>query len=183
MVVEDNFVYVVSTNGAQTCESPHILKWLTPMLLRHTNILIPFAGKTRFNATQFPSQRFTYIDVADNLPEPYLHGYAEDIIPTLPLNHYDCVVFDPPFSYFQTISTYGNQRVSDVAHIKDILLPHLNPAQPVETVTFGFNSVGFGAKRGFKKTGLLVQCNGGNRNDYLLVMEYRAPTVPVFDFF
>lgn len=81
---------------------------------------------------------------------------------------FDCVVFDPPYSAYQAIKTYG-RRAQLVSHARDVVEYVLRPGGRV--ISLGFNSTGMSAARGFTKESLaLVNC-GGSHNDYILLSE------------
>jgi hypothetical protein len=91
------------------------------------------------------------------------------------------VIFDPPYSPTQVRRAYdemgyrfkgkddptgGFRRVRD--HIARIL-----PAGAI-CVSFGWNTVGMGIKRGFAINEILIVSHGGNRNDTLCTVEHRS---------
>jgi hypothetical protein len=82
---------------------------------------------------------------------------------------YQTVVFDPPFSDFQAVKTYGVKKAQKVSHARDVVEYVLRPGGRV--ISLGFNSTGMGASRGFKKEGLLLVNGGGSHNDIIVLSE------------
>jgi hypothetical protein len=84
---------------------------------------------------------------------------------------FDTVVFDPPYTAYQAVKTYG-RKAQLVSHARDVVEFVLRPGGRV--VSLGFNSTGMSESRGFYKEAVaLVNC-GGSHNDYLLVSERRV---------
>jgi hypothetical protein len=84
-------------------------------------------------------------------------------------DRFDTVVFDPPFSDFQAVVSYGIKRQQRVSHARDVVEHVLRPGGRV--ISLGFNSTGMSNSRGFRKDSLaLVNC-GGSHNDFILLSE------------
>lgn len=92
----------------------------------------------------------------------------------------DGVIFDPPYSLTQVSRSYqdmglqfkgaenptgGFPKVRD--KIRDLVRPGGH------AISFGWNTVGMGIKRGFEQVEILIVCHGGNRNDTLCTVERR----------
>ena len=82
---------------------------------------------------------------------------------------FDTVVFDPPYSDFQAVKTYGVKKAQKVTHARDVVEYVLRPGGRV--ISLGFNSTGMGASRGFKKEALLLVNCGGSHNVYIVLSE------------
>lgn len=83
---------------------------------------------------------------------------------------FDTVIFDPPYSAYQAIKTYG-RKAQLVSHARDVVEYVLRPGGRV--LSLGFNSTGMSASRGFTKEAIcLVNC-GGSHNDIILICERR----------
>lgn len=84
---------------------------------------------------------------------------------------FDTVVFDPPYSFHQSVVSYGVKKQQKVSHARDVVEMVLRPRGRV--ISLGFNSTGMSDSRGFDKESLaLVNC-GGSHNDYILLCERR----------
>lgn len=83
---------------------------------------------------------------------------------------FDTVIFDPPYSAYQAVKTYG-RKAQLVSHARDVVEFVLRPGGRV--LSLGFNSTGMSASRGFEKEAIcLVNC-GGSHNDIILISERR----------
>lgn len=91
---------------------------------------------------------------------------------------YQGCIFDPPYSLTQVSRAYrgfglkfkGKENpTGGYPKVKDriaLLLP-----QGSVVISFGWNTVGFGKDRGFKKEEILILEHGGNRNNTLVTVE------------
>jgi len=87
---------------------------------------------------------------------------------------FDMIVLDPPFSHFQARATYkldGKKHII-MTIVRESCDKLLRPQGKI--ITFGFNSVGMGKKRGYKKRELHIFCHGGNRNDTMMLVEQKV---------
>jgi DNA modification methylase len=142
--------------------------------LRHCKrVLIPFAGQYRF---EIPGIEFVYMDMADDLPVPYLKGNCLDLIPSLD-ETFDAVIADPPYSMFQAVHSYkledGPKRMQDITRLKQLVEPLINSNGYY--IQFGYNSTGMRADQGFTKEKLLVINLGGSHNDFLMLIQRKTP--------
>lgn len=85
---------------------------------------------------------------------------------------FDTVVFDPPYTAYQAVKTYG-RKAQLVSHARDVVEYVLRPGGRV--ISLGFNSTGMSETRCFAKEAIaLVNC-GGSHNDYILISERHLP--------
>jgi hypothetical protein len=82
---------------------------------------------------------------------------------------FDTVIFDPPYSDFQAVKTYGVKKAQKVTHARDVVEWVIRPGGRV--ISLGFNSTGMGLNRGYEKEGLLLVNCGGSHNDYIVLSE------------
>lgn len=85
-------------------------------------------------------------------------------------NKFDTVIFDPPYTAYQAIKTYG-RKAQLVSHARDVVEFVLRPGGRV--LSLGFNSTGMSASRGFEKEAIAMVNCGGSHNDYILMSERR----------
>jgi hypothetical protein len=113
----------------------------------------PFAGKSNF------AQYRNDLNPAHNQP---FCMEALDFLKSLsgPLNG---VLFDPP---------HENMGLRFKGKVKDRISELVKANGYV--ISFGWNTVGMGKKRGFLPVELLVVCHGGNRNDTLCLVEKKV---------
>jgi hypothetical protein len=93
----------------------------------------------------------------------------------------DGVIFDPPYSLTQVSRSYkdlgkkfkGSENpTGGFPKARDEIARMVKPGGYV--LSYGWNTVGMGKKRGFEKVEILVCCHGGNRNDTLVVVEQKS---------
>jgi hypothetical protein len=151
-----------------TFEITFVYDLLQQYLKVATNVLVPFAGETRFSHKQC-----TYIDIEDGRPPPYIKGDSLEVLPTLVKDKkkYDLIISDPPFSMFQAVHTYGNKRLQDITYIKQNYVLLCRPGGRI--IHFGFNSTGMGHNRGFLRERLIIMNFGGSHNDMEILIEKR----------
>lgn len=82
---------------------------------------------------------------------------------------FDTVVFDPPYTAFQAVKTYGVKKAQLVSHARDVVEYVLRPGGRV--ISLGFNSTGMSDSRGYSKEALLLVNCGGSHNDYIILSE------------
>ncbi len=89
----------------------------------------------------------------------------------------DVVLFDPPYSARQAKECYEgighrlSQHESQVmfASVKDELNTLLRAGGIA--ISFGWNSTGFGKKRGYEQLEVLLVCHGSSHNDTIVTVE------------
>jgi hypothetical protein len=93
------------------------------------------------------------------------------------------VIFDPPYSMEQIKRSYedigkkwdqrGTQNLNgSFPRSKDLIARLVRPGGHV--ISFGWNTVGMGIKRGFDIVEILIVCHGGHRNDTLCTVEKKS---------
>ena len=101
---------------------------------------------------------------------------ASEFMSSLPLLR--GVIFDPPYSLTQVSRSYqdiglkfkGKENpTGGFPKVKDEIARLV--VSGGEVISFGWNTVGMGIKRGFKIIEILIVCHGGNRNDTLCTVE------------
>jgi len=122
---------------------------------------------------------------------PAMH--TNDLNPNAPTTHHleagefaalmpdglDGVLFDPPYSPAQISRSYkgfgrkvtmqDTQNGALYARVKDLLAPRIKPNGVA--ICFGWNSGGFGIKRGFQLDRVLIVPHGGAHNDTIITVE------------
>jgi len=93
----------------------------------------------------------------------------------------DLIILDPPYSPRQISECYNGigrkvtmqdtQTAAFNKRIRDAALPVLTPTGTV--LSFGWNSVGMGKKRGFTLKEIMLCCHGGAHNDTICIAEQR----------
>lgn len=94
---------------------------------------------------------------------------------------YHGCLFDPPYSLVQVSRSYNNiglnsrigtaDPTASFKEVKDNIAPLILPGG--YTIFFGWNSNGFGKKRGFAIKEILLVAHGGGRNDTIVTVEMK----------
>lgn len=88
------------------------------------------------------------------------------------------VIFDPPYSLTQVSRSYQDMGLKFKGKenptggfplVRDKIADLVRLGGHV--ISFGWNTVGMGKKRGFEQVEILIVCHGGNRNDTLCTVE------------
>lgn len=88
-----------------------------------------------------------------------------------PREHFDGVLYDPPYSITQA-RMYGKKEFSSMkywADCKNELARILKPGG--KAICFGWSSQGLGKNRGFKMERILLVPHGGSKNDTIVTVE------------
>lgn len=110
------------------------------------------------------------------------HSEAVDFLAKIPAN-LDGVVFDPPYSLTQVSRSYNDMGLKfkgkenptgGFPKAKDLIATKIKLGGIV--ISFGWNSIGMGKKRGFEIIEILLVCHGGNRNDTICTVEQKIST-------
>ena len=97
----------------------------------------------------------------------------------------DVVIFDPPYSPRQMAEVYQKVGVTGMARsqnarlyreVRDGLDRILKPGGIA--LSFGWNSAGFGEKRGYERLEVLLVAHGGAHNDTICVAESKRVAAP-----
>ena len=97
----------------------------------------------------------------------------------------DLVLFDPPYSITQAAQCYKDygkdklvnsvSNMSYWAKCKNEVARILKPSG--NAIIFGWSSNGLGKNRGFKMVEILLVPHGGSKNDTIVTVEERIPTL------
>lgn len=124
-------------------------------------------------------------DLNPNRPTKY-HLEAKEFCKIIDGNRKGAL-FDPPYSSRQISECYKgvgkkvfkeDTQSSFYSGVKDLLLPKIILGGIV--ICFGWNSSGFGTKRGFEKLEIMLVAHGGYRNDTIVTVE-RKIQAELFD--
>jgi hypothetical protein len=107
------------------------------------------------------------------------HLEATEFVKQLEDRKYNGILFDPPYSLEQCKRVYENvgrkftmrdgQICGRWTELKDILARKVIPGSI--SISFGWNSEGFGISRGFKLEEILLIAHGSGHNDTIVTVE------------
>ena len=135
------------------------------------NWVDPYAGKNS------PAEITN--DHNPEMPAEY-HMEAEDFC-TMLNGEYDGVLFDPPYSYRQVSEHYKvlGKKATQLDTSTRFYTRAINPiADNIKiggyAISFGWDSTGFGKKRGFELVEVLLVAHGGRHNDTIVTVEKKV---------
>ena len=116
------------------------------------------------------------IDPSTNVDSPLC---ALEFLKSFEDNSIDSLLYDPPYSLRQLKEVYSgiglsltySHTTTFFSEVKDEISRVVKEGGIV--YSFGWNSVGMGANRGFKKSDLLLVCHGGYHHDTIVLKEVK----------
>lgn len=107
-----------------------------------------------------------HMDALDFLNSLYDQGVSADL-----------VLFDPPYSYHQMMEVYagvgrkisGRESQHFYGDVRDAIDRIVSPNGVV--LSFGWNSIGMGKGRGYKKERIILVCHGRAHNDTICTVD------------
>ena len=126
------------------------------------NVLNLFAGMIKLNVEE------VRVDIDPEMPAGY-HLDAYDFICSWEGDKFDTVIFDPPYNLRKSREKYNGRYFGSLRKIKIKLPTILNPNARI--ISFGYDSVGFGTRRGFYKKAICLVCHSGDHNDTICLVE------------
>lgn len=162
--------------SADTFSIPVIGQWVKQRLAASSVSVDPFARNKRWathtNDLNPDTAAESHLDARDFLRKLAAEGVRADL-----------VIFDPPYSPRQIsevykgigkiVTTEDTQSAALYSECRDLISEIIAPGAVV--LSFGWNSVGMGAGRGFDLTELLLVCHGGAHNDTICIEERHTP--------
>ncbi len=153
-------------------------KWL-PSMVEGVVIVDPFARN---------SERANLTNDLNPKTNAQFHMLAEEFVEIQTVRA-DAVLFDPPYSPRQISEVYqqigkqcGTEETQNARlykRVKDGLDRMLKPGGIA--VCCGWNSLGFGIKRGYTLLEVLLVPHGGAHNDTIVTVEQKSAILSIFD--
>lgn len=159
------FTYLYQTPNKFTFKQKKLKKWVEGFC--KGKVLNLFAGQTILDVDEFR------VDLNPEMIADW-YGDAYDFVTTTDLK-FDTVVLDPPYNLRKAREKYNGNYIGSFTKIKNELLRVLNPGAII--ITLGYDSLGMGRKRGFKKIAICLICHMGDFNDTITVVEERLPRI------
>jgi len=153
------FTYLAQPPKRYTFEQPKLKLWTEKWC--KGKVLNLFAGKTMLIADEFR------VDMDKEMPADY-YGDAFEFINTTDMR-FDTIIFDPPYNIRKAREKYEGRYIGKGTKIKNYIKRILNPN--ARFISFGYDSVGMGKGRGFKKVGICLVCHNGDHNDTICLTE------------
>ncbi len=142
------------------------------------NLCDPFAGQMSFHNSIYSN------DLNPETPARN-HEDALEFLKKQPNDFFDCVLFDPPYSFTQASKCYkefGKEKLKiNVANrgywarCKDEMARITKKGGKI--ICLGWSSTGVGKQRGFEMKRILMVYHGGTINDTLVTVERKLSTL------
>ena len=145
-----------------TFQSDKIRRWVEQYL--QGRVLNACAGKTKLNH----DHKIVRNDI-DEQRDADLHVDVCEIAAHLDSESFDTVVYDPPFSTYQSNRSYEGQEVGDDALAKQQFDELLRPGGRV--IQFGYSTTCMPMELGYPRKAVAVFNTLGRMNDYLGVVD------------
>tara|TARA_R110000851_G_scaffold133717_1_gene268692 strand:+ start:465 stop:956 length:492 start_codon:yes stop_codon:yes gene_type:complete len=158
------FKYFSQPPKRYTFEMPRVKKWVEYQC--EGAVLNLFAGYTLLDLNE------TRVDLDEDTPS-HFHMDCREFIAYAKGNKlkFDTVVLDPPYTWRKSKELYQGNMIGQFPRLKTELCDIIPKGGKV--ITFGFDTVGMSAKRGFEKIGVAIICHGGDSKDSLAVVELK----------
>jgi len=147
-----------------TFKSKKIKKWVETNCEGQTLNL--YAGKTKLDINEFRVDCDTTMN-ADIYQDAF--NYVYHIKTHTPCKLFKTILLDPPYSHRKSMEFYNGKKSSRFNAIKDMLPNIVEPGGII--ITFGYQSVSMGKKRGFEIEKILVISHGGAIHDTIATIE------------
>lgn len=165
--------------NADTFSLPPVMRLLDRWLTEGMVVIDPFARNAK---------RGTITNDLNPETSAQHHLPADEFVAGLNGTRADAVLFDPPYSprqiaeVYQQIGRYCGTQDTQNARLYKTVKNGLDRVLKPEgiAVCFGWNSLGFGLKRGYEMLEILMVTHGGAHNDTLVTVE-RKITTPQID--
>ena len=156
------FTYLSQPPKKYTFEQPMLKLWTESWC--KGKVLNLFAGYTKLHCNEYR------VDI-DPLTKPDYCGDAYTFITTTDLM-FDTVVFDPPYNLRKSREKYQGRYIGNITKIKNELPRIMNIGAYI--IHFGYDSVGMGKTRGFKKIAVCLVCHNGDHDDTICLVEQKV---------
>ena len=156
------FKYFHQPPRKYTFEMPKVCKWLEYQC--EGTVLNLFAGPTKLSVEE------VRVDQDQKMLADY-HMDCREFVECAVVNKwkFDTIIMDPPYTWRKSKELYNGNKVGQFPRLKNELTNILS--KDAKIIIFGYDTVGMGAGRGFKKEAIAVICHGGDSKDTLCVIE------------
>ncbi|MFW6025478.1 MAG: hypothetical protein ACOCRX_03980 [Candidatus Woesearchaeota archaeon] len=153
------FTYLIQPPKKWTFEQPKLKIWTEKNC--EGKVLNLFSGKTKLNVNEYR------VDInPENSPDVVMDAF--DFVNFTNMT-FDTIILNPPYNIRKSREKYNGKYIGNLTKIKNKLSRILNENGII--IHYGYDSIGMGAKRGFKKEEICLVCHGGDHNDTICLKE------------
>ena len=142
-----------------------VIKFIGKYIPRSAKVLVPFAGKFKFG--DIDNSIFIYNDINKEIKANH-HIDAYRLCWLYPKEYFDCIIADPPYSFYQNVHQYGNKRHHAITKFRETANYLLKPRGIY--IELGYNSLGLHFSKA-SKIALGIWCTMQSRHDVLIVVQ------------
>jgi len=154
------FTYLTQPPKRYTFEMPRVKEWVESWCEGKTLNL--FAGRVKLDVDE------VRVD-SDPSTEPDFCMDSYQFVKYYQGEPFQTIVLDPPYNLRESREKYGKRWIGSFTKIKNEL-PRIT-ANGGRIVTFGYDSVGMSASRGFIKIAVCLICHNGDHKDTIALVE------------
>ena len=158
-----DFTYLMQPPNKYTFKQPKLKKWIESNC--EGKVLNLFAGLVELDVNE------TRVDIDENMPADYYMDSYEFVLMAIEQKLlYNTIILDPPYNLRKSREKYGGRMIGSFTKIKNIITDIV--AENGIIITLGYDTVGMGKSRGFKKEAICLVCHSGDHNDTLCLKEF-----------
>lgn len=156
------FTYLHQPPRKWTFQNPEVRKWIESHA--HGKVLNLFAGKVRLSLDE----------IRVDMEAKYHPDYVMEAEKALDMfisrrTKFDTIILDPPYSHRKGVELYNGNHINHFTKLKNKLPDILNTMGSV--ITLGYDSIGMGKVRGFRKKAIALVCHGRLHKDTIILEE------------
>ena len=162
IITDIDFTYLMQPPNKYTFKQPRLKKWVEDNC--EGKVLNLFAGLVPLAVDE------VRVDIDEKMPaDYYMDSYKFVLMATGHGWLYDTIVLDPPYNLRKSREKYEGRMIGSFTKVKN-LLPDITADNGV-IITLGYDTVGMGKGRGFKKEAICLVCHSGDHNDTICLKE------------
>ncbi len=165
-IIKDiNFTYLMQPPNKYTFKQPKLKTWIEQNCEGRTLNL--FAGLVLLNIDEIR------VDIDPEIPaDYYMDSYDFVLMAKEKEMLFDTILLDPPYNLRKSREKYKGRMIGSFTKVKNVL-PDILVDNGV-IITLGYDTVGMGKGRGFKKEAICLVCHSGDHNDTLCLKERKS---------
>lgn len=158
------FTYLTQPPKRYTFEQPKLKKWVEDWCIG--KVLNLFAGKVKLDVDEIR------VDIDKEMNADYYID-VRDFVRNWKSEKFDTIILDPPYTYRKAKEMYKGYMIGQLPRLKNEIINILNENSRV--ISLGWDTVGMGKSRGFKKIAVCIVCHNGDHRDTLCLVEEKKP--------
>lgn len=162
---EIDFTYITQPPSRYTFKQPKLKQWVEKWCIGKTLNL--FCGKVFLDIDEIRN------DIDEDMPAHY-HMDAFEFVTSWDKCKFKTIILDPPYNIRKAREKYHSKWIGKLTQVKGTLLNIIEPGARI--ISLGYDTVGMGYQRGFKKLAICLVCHNGDHNDTIGLVEELVQT-------